>query len=46
MNPTIKTDIHSNDYRRLAYDEVFSNLLSLLSTRKIIKIKKKNKKKL
>ena len=43
-NPTIKTNIHSNDYRRLAYDEVFSNLLSLLSTRKIIKVKKKIKK--
>ncbi len=43
-NPSIKTDIHSNDYRRLAYDEVFSNLVSLLSTRKIIKVKKKIKK--
>ena len=37
-NPSIKTDIHSNDYRRLAYDEVFSNLVSLLSTRKIIRV--------
>ena len=43
-NPEIKTDIHSNDYRRLAYDEVFSNLVSLLSTRKIIRVKKKVKK--
>ena len=43
-NPSIKTDIHSNDYRRLAYDEIFSNLVSLLSTRKIIKVKKKIKK--
>ncbi len=43
-NPSIKTDIHSDDYRRLAYDEIFSNLLSLQSTRKIIKIKKKIKK--
>ena len=43
-NPLIKTDIRSNDYRRLAYDEVFSNLVSLLSTRKIIRVKKKIKK--
>ena len=43
-NPAIKTDVHSNDYRRLAYDEVFSNLISLLSTRKIIRVKKKVKK--
>ena len=43
-NPSIKIDIHSNDYRRLAYDEVFSNLVSLLSTRKITRVKKKTKK--
>ena len=43
-NPSAKINIHSNDYRRLAYDEVFSNLISLLSARKAIRVKKKIKK--
>ena len=40
-NPKRNLDIFSNDYRRLAYDEILSNLLTLYSARKIIKIKKK-----
>jgi len=39
-DPKNKTNINSNDYRRIAYDEIFSNLLMLLKARKIIKIKK------
>ena len=39
-----KININSNDYRRLAYDEVFSNFLMLLKSRKVIKIKKTEKK--
>ena len=39
-NPKNKTSINSNDYRRMAYDEIFSNLLMLLKARKIAKIKK------
>ncbi len=42
-NPSTSKDIRSNDYRRLVYDEIFSNLVSLLSTRKIVKVKKKIK---
>ena len=34
----------SNDYRRLAYDEIFANLLTLLSARRSIRAKKKKKK--
>ena len=36
--------IFSNDFRRLAYDEILSNLLALYSARKVVKIKKKRKK--
>ena len=43
-NPKSNLDIFSNDFRRLAYDEILSNLLTLYSARKIIKIKKKRKK--
>ena len=43
-NPENKNDIFSNDYRRLAYDEIFANMLTLFSARKNIKIKKKNRK--
>jgi len=39
-NPKNKININSNDYRRIAYDEIFSNLLMLLKARKIIKAKK------
>ncbi len=39
-NPKNKININSNDYRRIAYDEIFSNLLMLLKARKIIKTKK------
>ncbi len=39
-NPTTKKDINSNDYRRLAFDEIFSNLLYLSKSRKIVKVKK------
>ena len=35
-------NMRSNDYRSLAYDEIFSNLLFLSQSRKIIKVKKKN----
>ena len=43
-NPKSNLDIFSNDFRRLAYDEILSNLLALYSARKVIKIKKKKKK--
>jgi len=43
-NPKNKTEINSNDYRRIAYDEIFSNLLMLLKARKITKIKKEENK--
>ena len=36
-NPRNKIEIKSNDYRRLAYDEIFSNLLMLFNSRKIVK---------
>ena len=39
-NPKNKIDINSNDYRRVAYDEIFSNLLMLLKARAVVKIKK------
>ena len=39
-----KEDVHSNVYRRLAYDEIFSHLLVLSENRKKIKkVKKKSK---
>ncbi len=44
-NPKNKINIFSDDLRRIAYDEIFSNLLVLLKTRKIIKIKKNEAKK-
>ena len=40
-NPSNKLNILSNDYKRLAYDEIFANFLTLLSARKTIKTKKK-----
>ena len=43
-NPKSKLDIFSNDFRRLAYDEILSNLLALYSARKVVKIRKKRKK--
>ncbi len=43
-NPKGGLDIFSNDFRRLAYDEILSNLLTLYSARKVVKIKKNNKK--
>ncbi|MBO6481928.1 MAG: ATP-dependent DNA helicase RecG, partial [Pelagibacteraceae bacterium] len=43
-NPEKKINIQSNDYKRLAYDEIFSNLITLLSARRIVRIKKKEKK--
>ncbi len=43
-NPSKETDIFSNDFRRVAYDEIFANLLTLFSARKTAKIKKKEKK--
>ena len=43
-NPEGNLDIFSDDFRRLAYDEILSNLLTLYSARKVIKIKKKRKK--
>ena len=42
-NPLKKNDIFSNDYRRLVYDEVLANLLTLYSARKAVRSKKKNK---
>ena len=43
-NPKSNLDIFSNDFRRLAYDEILSNLLALYSARKVVKVKKKRKK--
>ncbi len=43
-NPQSNLDIFSNDFRRLAYDEILSNLLTLYSARKVVKVKKKRKK--
>ena len=43
-NPQGNLDIFSNDFRRLAYDEILSNLLTLYSARKVVKVKKKRKK--
>ena len=43
-NPLKKNDIFSNDYRRLVYDEVLANLLTLYSARKAVRSKKKIKK--
>ena len=40
-NPLKKNNIYSNDKRRIAFDEIFSNLLVLLKSRKIIKNKRK-----
>ena len=42
-NPSTKKDLNSNDYRRLVYDEIFSNLIYLSTSRKNSKIKKKIK---
>ena len=39
-NPLVKKDINSNDYRRMAFDEIFSNLIYLSESRKIIKVNK------
>ena len=43
-NPKSNLDVFSNDFRRLAYDEILSNLLALYSARKVVKIRKKRKK--
>ena len=43
-NPVKKIDIFSNDYRRLAYDEILANLLVLLSSRKSVRSATKSKK--
>ena len=43
-NPLTKKDIDSNDFRRMAFDEIFSNLLYLSKSRKIIKARKSLKK--
>ena len=45
-SPQRRLDIHSNDQRRIAYDEIFSNLLMLFKARKIIKVKRNNIKKI
>ncbi len=42
-NPSTKKDLNSNDYRRLVYDEIFSNLIYLSTSRKIVRSKKKIK---
>ena len=42
-NPSTKKDLNSNDYRRLVYDEIFSNLIYLSTSRKIVRTKKKIK---
>ncbi len=42
-NPSTKKDLNSNDYRRLVYDEIFSNLIYLFTSRKIVRTKKKVK---
>ena len=39
--PKKEIDIFSNDFRRIAYDEIFSNLLTLFNARSVIKNKKK-----
>ena len=39
-NPKNPIDINSNDYRRLAFDEIFSNFLMLLKARKTVKTNK------
>ena len=43
-NPSKNIDIFSSDYRRLAYDEIFANLLTLFNSRKSLRIKKKERK--
>jgi len=43
-NPSKKLDIFSTDYRRLAYDEILANLLTLFSARRSVRTKKKRKK--
>ena len=43
-NPANKINIFSNDYRRIVYDEILSNLLMLIKARKITKIRKESKK--
>ena len=42
-NPSTKKDLNSNDYRRLVYDEIFSNLIYLFTSRRIVRTKKKIK---
>ncbi len=42
-NPLKKNNIFSNDYKRLAFDEIFANLLVMFSARKSVKIKKERK---
>ncbi len=42
-NPSKKIELQSNDYRRLVYDEIFSNLIFLSTSRKVVKVKKKIK---
>jgi ATP-dependent DNA helicase RecG len=42
-NPKKKIELQSNDYRRLAFDEIFSNLIFLSTSRKVVKVKKKIK---
>ena len=42
-NPSTNKDLNSNDYRRLVYDEIFSNLIYLFTSRKIVRTKKKIK---
>ncbi len=42
-NPEKKIELQSNDYRRLAFDEIFSNLIFLSTSRKVVKVKKKIK---
>ena len=44
-NPANKINIFSNDYRRIVYDEILSNLLMLIKARKITKIRKESKSK-
>ena len=39
-NPANKINIFSNDYRRIVYDEILSNLLMLIKARKITKFEK------
>ena len=43
VNPSTEKDLNSNDYRRLVYDEIFSNLIYLFTSRKIVRTKKKLK---